>query len=232
MAAPPCTEQQLAEDREKIRAFRANLDRYADITSGMVKVLSSFETRLQELDDIITPLHEITQGASLAHQNIEQTISQVESILSRFDAQNEVGPRIVKGIGSDLDGYLAAVDKVRETLLFFNKNEDIGGAESAAATLRELQSRALRELEDDFKKTLAKISNAGDPTRLLAGAEGEAAAAAAAADAVPSATVERLAKLVSRLEKWKKSRHLEAYAKLRGDYIHDSLLKLSPNRRA
>lgn len=103
------------------------------------------------------PLH--LQARTLAfrkaHANIDATIRSVEVILDRFDIAGQVEQRIKDGPRRDLDAYLAAVDKLKGAIDFFDLHPQYKAAQGAALQARSLMKDAMQMLEADFQQLLA-----------------------------------------------------------------------------
>eukprot|EP00271_Cylindrocystis_brebissonii_P002985 TRINITY_DN13727_c0_g1_i1.p1 TRINITY_DN13727_c0_g1~~TRINITY_DN13727_c0_g1_i1.p1 ORF type:complete len:660 (-),score=163.46 TRINITY_DN13727_c0_g1_i1:943-2922(-) len=158
------------KDFSRLRAsaelLKQRLAKSQSTSDSMVSILSSFDERLSTLEAAMRPTQVRTHAYRKAHENIEGTLKQAEEVLAQFDVSRQVEPRIKEGPKKDLDAYLKAVDRLHDTVTFFNKNRQFKSSEAAMQHAKDLLREALVRLEEDFRKLLGANSKSVDPEKI------------------------------------------------------------------
>ena len=135
--------------------LQESLTRSNALTSGMVSTLDSFERKLQSLDDLVTPVYEATNELSLLLNNVDQSLTLLDSVLHYYDICGELTPTVSSGPGGNLSDYLSELDRLEEAVKYFKR--------STAAVERErvtqLYELGRKRLVDETDKLILRYAN-------------------------------------------------------------------------
>lgn len=153
---------------ESAKKLKESLQKSQTVTDAMLTVLVSFDRRLSSLDSAMRPAQVKTDEIRKAHENIEKTLKAAEAVLTHYDISHQVEAQIMKGPHVDLNGFLTAVEKLQKTLEFFTSAGKLKSTESTIYDTRELLSKAMYKLEEEFKQMLEEHSKVFEPEQLIA----------------------------------------------------------------
>ncbi|KAK9502985.1 hypothetical protein O3M35_011654 [Rhynocoris fuscipes] len=158
-------EDKLQKEINKLKLMRENVNRSNQITNGMVNILSSFEHRLAKLEETILPVYNETGNLQRTQQNIEKTLVSLEVVIGYYSLAEEVDSTIRAGpSSSSLDEYIAVMNRVRQALSYFEKNNP------QSVELENVSSCfniGVETLCREFKEILLKHSRSIPPITLL-----------------------------------------------------------------
>ncbi|KAH7446563.1 hypothetical protein KP509_01G062100 [Ceratopteris richardii] len=163
MAAP----QDLEILLERSRLMRESLCKSQANTDNMIAVLSSFDDRLSELDTAMRPTQVHTHAIKKAHDNINDALKFAEKILSQFNVSKKVESKIIEGPRKDLNGYLAAVNELRNNVHFLTHSKSFKPSDSLMNRANGLLSKAIVALEKEFEDLLSSNSKSHEPAKLI-----------------------------------------------------------------
>ena len=132
--------------QQELLAFQATTDE-------MVTILSTFESRLNGLEQEMLPIHQMTQSLSLAKSNIDESLVQIEKISSNFRVADEAF-EIKKGLqpGGDVTAFVEAVEKVHDAHEYLQAHPHFKSTKTALLVLAKLQQRAMRDCQSEFSR--------------------------------------------------------------------------------
>ncbi|KAG2492529.1 hypothetical protein HYH03_009194 [Edaphochlamys debaryana] len=143
---------------------------HARLTAEGEGVLKSLQDKLAQLNAKLAPIHERATALTWAEENITRAKASTEELLAHIGTTRKVEPALRLGPGrsdEQLDGFLAAVERLEEALEALEAHLD-GGAEEAVTPAYEhaaaLYERAMRDCEGDFSGVLAAHSAARLPS--------------------------------------------------------------------
>ena len=129
----------------------------------MVATLDNFERKLQSLDDLVTPVYEATDELRLLLNNVDQSLSLLDSVLHYYDICGQLTPTVSSGPGGNLSDYLAELDRLEDAVKYFKK--------TTAAVERErvvqLFELGRKRLVDETDKLILRYANAMSGKELL-----------------------------------------------------------------
>uniref|UniRef100_A0A8C2B518 Exocyst complex component 7 n=1 Tax=Cyprinus carpio TaxID=7962 RepID=A0A8C2B518_CYPCA len=77
-------EDKLKQEQETLSFIRESLEKSDQLTKGMVSILSSFESRLMQLENSIIPVHKQTENLQRLQENVDQTLSCLDHVISYY----------------------------------------------------------------------------------------------------------------------------------------------------
>ncbi len=93
------------------------------LTSGMVEILESFETRLGKLEQTIHPVYQETCNLQRRQENIEKTLQELDHVIDYYSVSKEVESVVREGPnGTTLQNFLDAMRKLNVALDYFSTN--------------------------------------------------------------------------------------------------------------
>lgn len=75
--------------------IRENLEKSDQLTRGMVTILSSFESRLVQLENAIIPVHTQTENLQRLQDNVDRTLSCLDHVISYYHVAKDAD-RVVR----------------------------------------------------------------------------------------------------------------------------------------
>ncbi|OMO62735.1 Exocyst complex protein Exo70 [Corchorus capsularis] len=154
---------------DRAAMMREALQNSQTITDNVVSILGSFDSRLSSLETAMRPTQIRTHAIRKAHENIDKTLKSAEVILAQFDLSRQAENTILKGPHEDVEGYLAAIDQLRNNIRFFSSNKNFRNSDGVLNQANTLLDKAISKLEDEFKQRLNSYSKAIEPDRLFDG---------------------------------------------------------------
>uniref|UniRef100_A0A7N0T318 Exocyst subunit Exo70 family protein n=1 Tax=Kalanchoe fedtschenkoi TaxID=63787 RepID=A0A7N0T318_KALFE len=152
---------------ERAAVMRESLEKSQISTDNMVSILGSFDHRLSALDSAMRPTQIRTHSIRKAHENIDRTLKAAEVILLQFDLSRQTEMKILKGPHEDLEGYLEAIDQLRNNIRFFTSKKNFRNNDGVLLQANNLLAKALSKLEDEFRQLLSSYSKPVEPERLF-----------------------------------------------------------------
>ena len=129
----------------------------------MIATLDNFERKLQSLDDLVTPVYEATDELRLLLNNVDQSLSMLDSVLHYYEICGELTPTVSSGPGGNLSDYLAELDRLEDAVKYFKR--------TTAAVERERVTQLFelgrKRLVDETDKLILRYSNALSGKELL-----------------------------------------------------------------
>ena len=113
----------------------------------MVSTLDNFERKLQSLDELVTPVYEATNELRLLLNNVDQSLSLVDSVLHYYDICGELTPTISSGPGGNLTDYLSELDRLEDAVKYFKRT-------TAVVNVNVLHNYLILEEKDLLKKQI------------------------------------------------------------------------------
>ncbi|KAL8170489.1 hypothetical protein V2J09_022293 [Rumex salicifolius] len=154
--------------RERTASMRESLQKNQNITDKIVSVLGSFDHRLSSLDSAMRPTQDKTDLIRKAHENIDNCYKVADVINAQFELSRQAEAKILKGPHEDLEGYLEAIDQMRNTVKFFNKYKTFRNCDAAINNANNLLTKSVTKLEEEFKQLLSSYSQPLETDRVLA----------------------------------------------------------------
>uniref|UniRef100_A0A8C7WZ29 Exocyst complex component 7 n=1 Tax=Oryzias sinensis TaxID=183150 RepID=A0A8C7WZ29_9TELE len=115
-------EEKLKQEQETLSFIRENLEKSDQLTKGMVSILSSFESRLMQLENSIIPVHKQTENLQRLQENVDKTLSCMDHVISYYHVAKDTDRIIREGPAGRLDEYLACIAKIQKAVEYFQDN--------------------------------------------------------------------------------------------------------------
>ncbi|CAB1313018.1 unnamed protein product [Coregonus sp. 'balchen'] len=107
-------EEKLKQEQETLSFIRENMEKSDQLTKGMVSILSSFESRLMQLENSIIPVHKQTENLQRLQENVDKTLSCMDHVISYYHVAKDTDKIIREGPTGRLDEYLACIAKIQK----------------------------------------------------------------------------------------------------------------------
>ncbi|KAK7879277.1 hypothetical protein WMY93_033943 [Mugilogobius chulae] len=88
-------EDKLKQEQETLSFIRENLEKSDQLTKGMVSILSSFESRLMQLENSIIPVHKQTENLQRLQENVDKTLSCMDHVIGYYHVAKDTD-RIIR----------------------------------------------------------------------------------------------------------------------------------------
>ncbi|KAF9906285.1 exocyst complex component exo70 [Linnemannia zychae] len=148
----------LDEEVAELEGLETNLDKTNTVSTKMVTILNSFDTRLASLETSVLPIHKSTQSLTRLAGNMNQTVAALEAILSYFDLASREEAIVTRPLGDqDLQSYLQSIGRIRESLRAMS-SVNLKAGDRVVQQLKRSLKIAAGQLDDLFKKLLTQNS--------------------------------------------------------------------------
>ncbi|KAF9357832.1 exocyst complex component exo70 [Mortierella sp. AD094] len=144
----------LDEEVAELNGLTTNLDKTNTVSTTMVDILNSFDTRLASLEVSVMPIHKSTQSLTRLAGNMNQTVSALEAILSYFDQAAQEEAIVSRPLSDhDLQSYLQSIGRIREYLRAMSSVK-LKAGDRVVEQLKRSLNTASGKLHDRFKQLL------------------------------------------------------------------------------
>eukprot|EP01114_Cavostelium_apophysatum_P014942 TRINITY_DN3986_c0_g1_i1.p1 TRINITY_DN3986_c0_g1~~TRINITY_DN3986_c0_g1_i1.p1 ORF type:complete len:622 (+),score=158.70 TRINITY_DN3986_c0_g1_i1:160-2025(+) len=232
----------IQNEQKMIEFIESCLRQQQERTERMIAIFNSFENRISTLEKNISDIHTDNSVLQTIHKNLENSIGSVEEVLEIFQRGAVVEKRIKEGIDSsrsDLDTYLAALDKIIEAMSFLQKNRNFKSSEQALGQLKALRQVALSQCQQAFNNALIQHAILIDPAvlkgALSVNSTGAGDGASDQLDTIElfkEGGLEELRMTVSRFDQCNHVDYLKEYQERRSRFLSGALRKLAPESTA
>ncbi|XP_061886638.1 exocyst complex component 7 isoform X9 [Entelurus aequoreus] len=157
-------EENLKQEQETLSFIRENLEKSDQLTNGMVSILSSFESRLMQLENSIIPVHKQTENLQRLQDNVDKTLSCMDHVISYYHVAKDTDRIIREGPTGRLDEYLACMAKIQKAVEYFQDNNPDS---PELNTVKARFERGKELLEAEFRSLLTRYSKPVPPILIL-----------------------------------------------------------------
>ncbi|XP_061665518.1 exocyst complex component 7 isoform X8 [Syngnathoides biaculeatus] len=157
-------EEKLKQEQETLSFIRENLEKSDQLTNGMVSILSSFESRLMQLENSIIPVHKQTENLQRLQENVDQTLSCMDHVISYYHVAKDTDRIIREGPTGRLDEYLASIAKIQKAVEYFQDNNPDS---PELNTVKSRLEKGKELLEAEFRGLLTRYSKPVPPVLIL-----------------------------------------------------------------
>uniref|UniRef100_A0A8C1LG97 Exocyst complex component 7 n=1 Tax=Cyprinus carpio TaxID=7962 RepID=A0A8C1LG97_CYPCA len=157
-------EDKLKQEQETLSFIRESLEKSDQLTKGMVSILSSFESRLMQLENSIIPVHKQTENLQRLQENVDQTLSCLDHVISYYHVAKDTDKIIREGPAGRLDEYLACIAKIQKAVEYFQDNNPDS---PELNTVKARFERGKELLEAEFRSLLTRYSKPVPPILIL-----------------------------------------------------------------
>ncbi|KAF9279425.1 exocyst complex component exo70 [Mortierella alpina] len=152
----------LDEEVAELTGLVTTLEKTNTVSSKMVGILTSFDTRLASLEASVLPIHKSTQSLTRLAGNMNQTVAALEAILSYFDLASKEEAIVASPLTvQELQPYLQSIGRIRESLRAMS-SINLKAGDRVVQQLKRSLKIAAGQLDDLFKQLLAQNSQALD----------------------------------------------------------------------
>uniref|UniRef100_A0A8C6Q6L7 Exocyst complex component 7 n=1 Tax=Nothobranchius furzeri TaxID=105023 RepID=A0A8C6Q6L7_NOTFU len=157
-------EEKLKQEQETLSFIRENLEKSDQLTKGMVSILSSFESRLMQLENSIIPVHKQTENLQRLQDNVDKTLSCMDHVISYYHVAKDTDRIIREGPAGRLDEYLACIAKIQKAVEYFQDNHPDS---PELNTVKARFEKGKELLEAEFRSLLNRYSKPVPPILIL-----------------------------------------------------------------
>ncbi|XP_012989505.1 exocyst complex component 7 isoform X6 [Esox lucius] len=157
-------EEKLKQEQETLSFIRENMEKSDQLTKGMVSILSSFESRLMQLENSIIPVHKQTENLQRLQENVEKTLSCMDHVISYYHVAKDTDKIIKEGPTGRLDEYLACIAKIQKAVEYFQDNNPDS---PELNTVKARFEKGKELLEAEFRSLLTRYSKPVPPVLIL-----------------------------------------------------------------
>uniref|UniRef100_UPI003AAF0529 exocyst complex component 7 isoform X5 n=1 Tax=Centroberyx gerrardi TaxID=166262 RepID=UPI003AAF0529 len=157
-------EEKLKQEQETLSFIRENLEKSDQLTKGMVSILSSFESRLMQLENSIIPVHKQTENLQRLQENVDKTLSCMDHVISYYHVAKDTDRIIKEGPTGRLDEYLACIAKIQKAVEYFQDNNPDS---PELNTVKARFEKGKELLEAEFRSLLTRYSKPVPPILIL-----------------------------------------------------------------
>jgi len=129
----------------------------------MVSTLDNFERKLQSLDELVTPVYEATNELGLLLNNVDRSLSLVDSVLHYYDICGELTPTVSSGPGGNLTDYLSELDRLEDAVKYFKRTTAVSERERVT----QLFDLGRKRLVEETDKLILRYANPLSPKDLI-----------------------------------------------------------------
>ncbi|XP_052467944.1 exocyst complex component 7 isoform X1 [Carassius gibelio] len=157
-------EDKLKQEQETLSFIRESLEKSDQLTKGMVSILSSFESRLMQLENSIIPVHKQTENLQRLQENVDQTLSCMDHVISYYHVAKDTDKIIREGPAAHLEEYLACIAKIQKAVEYFQDNNPDS---PELNTVKARFEKGKELLEAEFRSLLVRYSKPVPPVLIL-----------------------------------------------------------------
>uniref|UniRef100_A0A3B4ZL00 Exocyst complex component 7 n=1 Tax=Stegastes partitus TaxID=144197 RepID=A0A3B4ZL00_9TELE len=157
-------EEKLKQEQETLSFIRENLEKSDQLTKGMVSILSSFESRLMQLENSIIPVHKQTENLQRLQENVDKTLSCMDHVISYYHVAKDTDRIIREGPTGRLDEYLSCIAKIQKAVEYFQDNNPDS---PELNTVKARFEKGKELLEAEFRSLLTRYSKPVPPILIL-----------------------------------------------------------------
>uniref|UniRef100_A0AAQ6AML7 Exocyst complex component 7 n=1 Tax=Amphiprion ocellaris TaxID=80972 RepID=A0AAQ6AML7_AMPOC len=130
----------------------------------LVSILSSFESRLMQLENSIIPVHKQTENLQRLQENVDKTLSCMDHVISYYHVAKDTDRIIREGPTGRLDEYLACIAKIQKAVEYFQDNNPDS---PELNTVKARFEKGKELLEAEFRSLLTRYSKPVPPILIL-----------------------------------------------------------------
>ncbi|XP_009305257.1 exocyst complex component 7 isoform X3 [Danio rerio] len=157
-------EEKLKQEQETLSFIRESLEKSDQLTKGMVSILSSFESRLMQLENSIIPVHKQTENLQRLQENVDKTLSNMDHVISYYHVAKDTDKIIREGPAGRLYEYLACIAKIQKAVEYFQDNNPDS---PELNTVKARFEKGKELLEAEFRSLLTRYSKPVPPVLIL-----------------------------------------------------------------
>ncbi|XP_016418524.1 exocyst complex component 7 [Sinocyclocheilus rhinocerous] len=149
-------EDKLKQEQETLSFIRESLEKSDQLSKGMVSILSSFESRLMQLENSIIPVHKQTENLQRLQENVDKTLSCLDHVISYYHVAKDTDKIIREGyvtLEHLPEAVLQDIICISAWLVEYGRNQDFM---NVYFQVRSSQlDRSIKGLKEHFRKNSA-----------------------------------------------------------------------------
>ncbi|XP_059674041.1 exocyst complex component 7-like [Gavia stellata] len=157
-------EGKLKQEEETLSFIKESLEKSDQLTKNMVSILSSFESRLMKLENSIIPVHKQTENLQRLQENVENTLSCLDHVISYYHVAKDTEKIIKEGPTGRLEEYLNCMDKIQKAVEYFQDNNPDS---PELNRMKSLFERGKESLESEFRSLMTRHTKPVPPILIL-----------------------------------------------------------------
>ncbi|XP_067859941.1 exocyst complex component 7 isoform X1 [Heptranchias perlo] len=150
-------EEKLRQEQETLSFIRESLEKSDQLTKNMVSILSSFESRLMQLENSIIPVHKQTENLQRLQDNVDKTLSCLDHVISYYHVAKDTEKIIKEGPAGRLEESLSCMARIQKAVEYFQDNNPDSPELNRVKFLFE---KGKESLESEFRNLLTRNSKA------------------------------------------------------------------------
>ncbi|GAB6031068.1 hypothetical protein CHUAL_007879 [Chamberlinius hualienensis] len=147
-----------------LNILKESLQKSSLLTKGMNGILTSFEDRLAKLEETILPVYQDTSNLQRKQDNIEQTLKELDHVISYYNVHRELDQTIRDGPTAPLEEYLDCLAKVQDSIAYFEVNNPQSNELHALQSLFKIGGDAL---EKEFRSLMNRHCKPIPPVMIM-----------------------------------------------------------------
>ncbi|KAG0221911.1 exocyst complex component exo70 [Actinomortierella wolfii] len=148
----------LDEEAAELDSLENSLKKTNEVSTKMVDILKSFDSRLGHLETSVKPIQKATQSLTRTASNMNQVVASLETILKYFDLAAQEEAVVMRPLrDQDLSAYLASISRIREALRTMG-NINLRASDKVVQQLKKSLAHATMQLNELFKKLVTQQS--------------------------------------------------------------------------
>ncbi|XP_069785965.1 exocyst complex component 7 isoform X10 [Narcine bancroftii] len=157
-------EEKLRQEQETLSFIKESLEKSDQLTKNMVSILSSFESRLMQLENSIIPVHKQTENLQRLQDNVDKTLACLDHVISYYHVAKDTEKIIKEGPAGRLEEYLNCMAKIQKAVEYFQDNNPDSPELNRVKFLFE---KGKESLESEFRNLLTRNSKPVPPVVIL-----------------------------------------------------------------
>lgn len=145
----------IQNETQRIEWLQRCLRESDENTKKMTNILSTFETKLTSMHDLVMPVYEATNTLQIKYSNLQTTVNQLDSIIEYYDSVKNLSLVVQAGPGKDIKNYLTHLDKLKLAIEYFAANKN----QTQKEQNQELWNQGILNVEKNFEMLLGKCSD-------------------------------------------------------------------------
>lgn len=77
-------EMKIEKEKLNVALLKEHTEKYNCLTKDMTRILDSFESRLEKLENTILPLFNVTKTLQLQQHNLDLTLQKLDTVLDHY----------------------------------------------------------------------------------------------------------------------------------------------------
>ncbi|KAG0256246.1 exocyst complex component exo70 [Actinomortierella ambigua] len=215
----------LDEEAAELGSLENSLKKTNEVSTHMVDILNSFDSRLGHLETSVKPIQEATQSLTRTAGNMNQTVAALETILKYFDLAAQEEAIVMRPIkDQDLATYIGSITRIRDALKTMG-SINLRASDKVVQQLKKSLAHAAMQLAELFKKLVTQQSQPLD-LKVVTSTDRKDI------PVVPSAVLQALVTLAKNLAELEidtnapNTGYLKAYCEIRSNCMKKSLTPL------